>query len=106
MQRCFGARVLLVCNADCESVGQPLCDLCGVFVASAQRACSVMSPVALQRFVLVNLLNLSDKFKLVAVFVLGVVFVEQAAACTGRPPLLADQLAACTGRPPVRNRLK
>ena len=29
-------RALFVCNADCESVGQPLCDLCGVFVASAQ----------------------------------------------------------------------
>ena len=55
----------------------------------------------------VNPLNWSDKLNLVAVFVLGIVFVvvEQAAACTGRPPLLADQLAACTGRPPVRNKV-
>ena len=48
MQRCLEARVLLVRDADCESVGQPLRDPCGVFFASAQRACSVMSPVALQ----------------------------------------------------------
>ena len=48
MQRCLEARVLLVCNAGCESVGQPLRDPCGVFFAFAPRACSVMSPVALQ----------------------------------------------------------
>ena len=29
--------MLLVCNADCESVGQPFCDPGGVFVACADR---------------------------------------------------------------------